>query len=72
MLTDPSIQAMLTANLPPGVRWFLVAALPLNDPQSTSLRYRLDIIPPTEATGSTDQTEALKLAGFSKLLQKSS
>src|ERR1700722_13882868 len=66
MLTDASIQALLSEGLPAGTRWFLVAAIPVEGPMS--------LTPVSEATApadaATDHAAAAKLARLITALQK--
>jgi hypothetical protein len=66
MLTDTSIQALLSGGLPAGTRWFLVAAIPVEGPMS--------LTPLSEANAgadvATDHAAEAKLARLITALQK--
>jgi hypothetical protein len=70
MLSNTSIQALFAAALPAGTRFFLVAAIPVDDPLSITSTDRVTASATTEASSPTDHEEAAKLARLVRALQK--
>ena len=70
MPNSASIQALFAAGLPAGTKFFLVAAIPVEDPQSILSSDSGNAPDTTETNDAIDQAESAKLARLVRALQK--